>query len=162
MNITSSHNKLDKYNFMDILILMINTELRKINQKLPEFKGSNWLIRIPLAIVFIQQGISKIPFDPSAAEAYGLPLILWFIVVISELLAGFGLLFGGILRSLGILSLIGDLLTRFSGTIIVCVITGVIIVGDPDSFIEILLYDHTHVMLYCGGLFFALRGNRAK
>ena len=141
---------------------MINTELRKINRKLPEFKGSNWLIRIPLAIVFVQQGISKIPFDPSTAEAYGLPLILWFTVIISELLAGFGLLFGGILRTLGILSLIGDFLTRFSGTIMVCVITGVIIVNDPDSFVEVLLYDHIHVMLYCGGLFFALRGNRAK
>ena len=141
---------------------MIHTKLKKINQKFPEFKGANWLIRIPLAIIFIQQGLDKLPFDPSTAEAYELPLSVWFMVIISELLAGFGLLFGGILRSLGILSLIGDLLTRFSGTIIVCVITGVIIVGDPDSFIEILLYDHTHVMLYCGGLFFALRGNRAK
>ena len=141
---------------------MINAELRKINQMLPEFKGSNWLIRIPLAIVFIQQGFSKMPFDPSTAEAYGLSLIVWSMVIISELLAGFGLLFGGIFRSLGILSLIGDLLTRFSGTIIVCIISGVIIVSDPDSFVEVLLYDHIHVMLYCGGLFFALRGNRAK
>ena len=141
---------------------MINAELRKINQMLPEFKGSNWLIRIPLAIVFIQQGFSKMPFDPSTAEAYGLSLIVWSMVIISELLAGFGLLFGGILRSLGIFSLIGDFLTRFSGTIMVCVITGVIILSDPDSFIEVLLYDHIHVMLYCGGLFFALRGNRAK
>ncbi len=141
---------------------MINAELRKINQMLPEFKGSNWLIRIPLAIVFIQQGFSKMPFDPSTAEAYGLSLIVWSMVIISELLAGFGLLFGGIFRSLGILSLIGDLLTRFSGSIIVCIISGVIIVSDPDSFVEVLLYDHIHVMLYCGGLFFALRGNRAK
>ncbi len=141
---------------------MINAELRKINQMLPEFKGSNWLIRIPLAIVFIQQGFSKMPFDPSTAEADGLSLIVWSMVIISELLAGFGLLFGGIFRSLGILSLIGDFLTRFSGTIIVCIISGVIIVSDPDSFVEVLLYDHIHVMLYCGGLFFALRGNRAK
>ena len=142
--------------------MITNTRLKKINQKLPDFKGSNWLIRIPLAIVFIQQGLSKLPFDPSTPEAYGLSLSVWFMVIISELLAGFGLLFGGILRSLEILNLIGDFLTRFSGTIMVCVITGVIVLSDPDSFIEILLYDHIHVMLYCGGLFFTLRGNRAK
>ena len=141
---------------------MIHTKLKKINQKFPEFKGANWLIRIPLAIIFIQQGLDKLPFDPSTAEAYELPLSVWFMVIISELLAGFGLLFGGILQSLKILNLIGDFLTRFSGTIMVCIITGVIIVSDPESFIEILLYDHIHVMLYCGGLFFALRGNRAK
>ena len=141
---------------------MTNIEKKKINPKLPEFKGSNWLIRIPLAIVFIQQGFSKIPFDPSTAEAYGLPLIIWFLVIVSELLAGFGLVFGGIFRSAGITSLVGDLLTRFSGTIMVCVISGVIIVSNPDSFVEVLLYDHIHVVLFCGGLFFALRGNRVK
>jgi len=141
---------------------MINLELKKLNEKVPEFKGSNWLIRIPLATVFIQQGVSKIPFDLSTAEAYGLASWVWFLVIISELLAGFGLLFGGVLRTLGFLSLLGDLLTRFSGTIMVGIITGVIIVSNPDSFLEIILYDHIHVMLYCGGLFFALRGNRAN
>ena len=147
---------------MNYITIMIYTKLKKINQKFPEFKGANWLIRIPLAIIFIQQGLDKLPFDPSTAEAYELPLSVWFMVIISELLAGFGLLFGGILRSLKILNLIGDFLTRFSGTIMVCIITGVIILSDPESFIEILLYDHIHVMLYCGGLFFTLRGNRAK
>ena len=136
--------------------------LRKINNKLPDFNGSNWLIRMPLAIVFIQQGLDKLPIDPSDADSYDLPIIIWLFVIISELLAGFGLLFGGIFRSLGFLRLFGDLLTRFSGTIMVCIITGVIILSDPESFIEILLYDHIHVMLYCGGLFFTLRGNRAK
>ena len=147
---------------MNYITIMIYTKLKKINQKFPEFKGANWLIRIPLAIIFIQQGLDKLPFDPSTAEAYELPLIVWLMVISSELLAGFGLLLGGILQSLKILNLIGDFLTRFSGAIMVCIITGVIILSDPESFIEILLYDHIHVMLYCGGLFFALRGNRAK
>ena len=138
------------------------TKLKKINQMLPEFKGANWLIRIPLAIIFIQQGLGKLPFDTSTAEAYDLPLSVWFMVIISELLAGFGLLFGRILQSLKILNLVGDFLTRFSGTTMVCIMTGVIILSNPESFIEILLYDHIHFMLYCGGLFFTLRGNRAK
>tara|TARA_B100000963_G_C22499504_1_gene613082 strand:+ start:276 stop:701 length:426 start_codon:yes stop_codon:yes gene_type:complete len=141
---------------------MIDSYLKKVNDKLPDFNGSNWLIRIPLAIVFIQQGFSKLPFNPNSAESYGLPVIIWLFVIICELLAGFGLLFGGILRTLGFLRLFGDFLTRFSGTIVVVIISGVIIVSKPDSFIEVLLYDHFHIILYCAGLFFALRGNRAK
>ena len=86
---------------------MTYTKLKKLNQKFPEFKGANWLIRIPLAIIFIQQGLDKLPFDPSTAETYELPLIVWFMVISSELLAGFGLLLGGIFHSLKILNLIG-------------------------------------------------------
>tara|TARA_B100000029_G_C17375867_1_gene887885 strand:+ start:69 stop:494 length:426 start_codon:yes stop_codon:yes gene_type:complete len=141
---------------------MSYTYLKKINKKLPEFEGANWLIRIPLAIVFIQQGFSKLPFDPTTAEAYGLPLLIWLFVIISELLAGFGLLFGGILRSVDLLKWFGDFLTRFCGTIMVVIISGVIIINKPESFIEVLLYDNLHIILYCGGLFFALRGNRVK
>ncbi len=141
---------------------MINLQIKELIQNIPEFKGSNWLIRIPLAIVFIQQGMSKIPFDISTAEAYGLPSLIWFMVIMSELLAGFGLLFGGILLSLGFFTWFADFLTRFSGTIMVSIIIGVILISNPDNFLDILLYDHIHVMLCCGGLFFALRGNRAK
>ena len=30
-------------------------------ERIPEFCLSHWLLRIPLAVVFIQQGIAKIP-----------------------------------------------------------------------------------------------------
>ena len=39
--------------------------------------------------------------------------------------------------------------------------TGVIWVGEPESLMDVLLYDNLHVLLWVGGLFFALRGNRA-
>ena len=141
---------------------MINIYLQKIDEKFPDFEGSNWLIRIPLIIVFIQQGLNKLPFDPSTAEAYGLPTLLWCLVILSEFSAGIGLFFGGVLRSIGVFKLFGDFLTRFSGTIMVGIITGVIVISDPDSILEVILYDHFHIVLYCGGLFFALRGNRVK
>ena len=38
--------------------------------------------------------------------------------------------------------------------------TGIILMQEPESFLDVLLYDNLHIMLYCGGLFFALRGNR--
>lgn len=140
---------------------MILFNLQKILRKLPDFKGSNWLIRFPLSIIFLQQGFSKIPIDSSMAETYSLPLFLWYLVIISELTAGIGIIFGGILKSLGLVPFLGDFLTRFSGIIIVSIICGVIIVSNPASMIEILFYDHIHVMLFSGGLYFALRGNRA-
>ena len=140
---------------------MILFNLQKILRKLPDFKGSNWLIRFPLSIIFLQQGFSKIPIDSSMAEIYSLPLFLWYLVILSELTAGIGIIFGGILKSLGLVPFFGDFLTRFSGIIIVSIICGVIIISNPDSMIEILFYDHIHVMLFSGGLYFALRGNRA-
>ena len=140
---------------------MILFNLQKILMKLPDFKGSNWLIRFPLSIIFLQQGFSKIPIDSSMADTYSLPLFLWYLVIISELTAGIGIIFGGILKSLGLVPFLGDFLTRFSGIIIVSIICGVIIVSNPASMIEILFYDHIHVMLFSGGLYFALRGNRA-
>ena len=140
---------------------MILFNLQKILRKIPDFKGSNWLIRFPLSIIFLQQGFSKIPIDSSMAETYRLPLFLWYLVILSELTAGIGIIFGGILKSLGLVPFFGDFLTRFSGIIIVSIICGVIIISNPDSMIEILFYDHIHVMLFSGGLYFALRGNRA-
>ena len=140
---------------------MILFNLQKILRKLPDFRGSNWLIRFPLSIIFLQQGFSKIPIDSSMAETYSLPLFLWYLVILSELTAGIGIIFGGILKSLGLVPFFGDFLTRFSGIIIVSIICGVIIISNPDSMIEILFYDHIHVMLFSGGLYFALRGNRA-
>ena len=36
--------------------------------------------------------------------------------------------------------------------------TGVIWIGDPESLVDVLLYDNLHVLLWVGALFFALRG----
>ena len=58
------------------------------------------------------------------------------------------------------LNSLGGLITRFSGIVICGIMTGVILMQQPESFVDVLLYDNLHVMLYCGGLFFALRGNR--
>ena len=54
----------------------------------------------------------------------------------------------------------GGLITRFCGIVICGIMTGIILMQEPESLLDVLLYDNFHVMLYCGGLFFALRGNR--
>lgn len=133
--------------------------LSNIVRKIPEFCLSHWLLRIPLAIVFIQQGLDKIPVDAETAAAMELPYLVWWFVAWGELGAGLGLLVGGLLVKL--LKEIGDLLTRFSGITICSIMTGVIWTAQPESLTEVLLYDNFHVLLWVGGLFFALRGNRS-
>lgn len=133
--------------------------LQKIVNTIPEFCLSHWLFRIPLAIIFIQQGIQKTPFNIEDAESFGLPGFVWWFVILGELGAGVGLLFGGILANWWTREL-GDIITRFSGITICSIMTGVIWVGEPESFMDVILYDNLHVLLWVGGLFFALRGNR--
>ena len=126
---------------------------------IPEFCYSHWLLRIPLAIIFLQQGISKWPIDLETAASYDLPLVVWAFVVLGEIGAGVGLLIGGLFPKKFLWEL-GDLVTRFSGITICSIMTGVIWIGQPESFMDVLLYDNFHVLLWVGGLFFALRGNR--
>lgn len=132
--------------------------LKKITNRIPEFCMSHWLLRIPLAIVFLQQGLAKWPIDAETAASWELPLVVWAFVVLGEIGAGVGLLVAGALYKY--LKELGDLLTRFSGITICSIMTGVIWMAQPASFTEVLLYDNFHVLLWVGGLFFALRGNR--
>ena len=132
----------------------------KVNIKIPEFYLSHWLLRIPLVIVFIQQGLSKLPVTLEDAQSYDLPYIVWWFAAYGELGAGMGLLVGGLMMY-SWWSWIGDLLTRFSGFVIGCIMTGVIWVGEPESLMDVILYDNLHVLLWVGGLYFALRGTRA-
>ena len=83
---------------------------------------------------------------------------MWWVVAYGELGAGLGLIVGGILAMW--FRELGDLLSRFSGFTIGCIMTGVIWVGEPASLMDVLLYDNLHVLLWVGGLYFALRGNR--
>ena len=78
---------------------------------------------------------------------------------ILEIGAGLGLLVGGLFPK-QFLWEFGDAITRFSGVTICSIMTGVIWIGQPESFMDVILYDHFHVLLWVGGLFFALRGNR--
>ena len=140
----------------------------KILKQIPDFCLSHWLLRIPLAIVFLQQGISKLPFSLDDADSWELPYLVWWFVVYGEIGAGFGLIFSGIIVSKIAgdyiwdfwIQDLGDLLTRFCGIVMCCIVTGVIWISEPASFWDVILYDNLHVFLWVGGLFFALRGSR--
>ena len=137
--------------------------LKNIANKIPEFCLSHWLLRIPLAVLFLQQGLAKWPFSVEDAIAMDLPPLVWLFVVLGEIGAGLGLLFGGLLGIKfwnDLLQAFGDMITRFSGIVMCCIMTGVIWLSEPTSLTDVLLYDNYHALLWVGGLFFALRGNR--
>ena len=135
--------------------------MQNILNKIPEFCMSHWLLRIPLIIVFIQQGISKYPVNIEDAQSFELPFLVWWFVVYGELGSGFGLLVGGIFQLLdNKLAVIGDMITRFSGFTIGSIMTGVIWIGTVSYTHLTLPTDNFHVILWFGGLYFALRGNR--
>ena len=128
-------------------------------KKLKELRLSTWLLRIPIVIVFIQQGLSKFPVTLEDAQAFDLPYIVWWFVAYGELGAGIGLIVGGLVIWNKLWPWVGDTITRFSGFTIGGIMTGVIWIGEPDSLMDVILYDNFHVLLWVGGLFFALRGN---
>ena len=104
----------------------------------------------------------KLPLNIEDAEAFNLPMTVWFFVAYGEIFSGIGLIVGGLLRIKFLWPWIGDLITRFSGVVIAGIMTGVILILEPPSIQYVLLHDSFHVILYVGGLFFALRGNRVK
>ena len=117
----------------------------------------DWLLRVPLAIVFLQQGLSKLPISAEEASGYELPMLVWTFVILGEIGAGIGLIAGGLIQKLW--TSLADIITKFSGFVIGCIMTGVIWIGQPESLIDVLLYDNLHVFLWVGGLYFAMKGN---
>ena len=139
--------------------------LKRLPARIPEFCASHWLLRIPLAVVFIQQGLSKFPVTVDDAASFELPYLVWWFVAYGELGSGIGLLVAASMSLKAIshvpmISEVSDMLTRFCGITICSIMTGVIWISEPESFIDVILYDNLHVFLWVGGLYFALRGNR--
>ena len=133
--------------------------IKKLVNKIPEFCMTHWLLRIPLIVVFLQQGLSKWPIDVNDSPVE-LTLLVWTFVVLGELGGAIGLIVGGILDYIKKLKEFGDIITRFSGITMASIITGVIWTGEPESFTDVILYDNLHVLLWVGCMYFALRGNR--
>ncbi|MEM6462334.1 MAG: hypothetical protein AAF724_10495 [Pseudomonadota bacterium] len=130
--------------------------IARASRELPSFSMAHWFLRLPLAAIIMQQGFSKFPLAADEAASYGLPLILWSSAAIGEFAAGAALIAGGAFRNWA-----GELITRAAGLAIAAIVAGVLMVAYWAPPLDILLYNQFHVLLLVGGIYFALRGNRA-
>lgn len=123
---------------------------------------AQYVLRIPLALLFFQQGMSKFPLQEAMATAFGLPLFAWGFAAVAEIGSAIGLLLAGLVGIVwrtGQWATIADNVTRFCGITMACIATGVIWTLNPQSLSSVLLNDYLHVSLWAGGIWFALRGN---
>ena len=126
--------------------------------KVPKISApiAQFLLRVPVCILFLEQGFSKLPITDE--NPYGLPSIVWWFVTLGEIGAGIGIIIGGILGFKYFIGL-GDMITRFSGITMACIVTGVIWISYPPDLMSVVIYDYLHVILYFVGIYFALVGN---
>ncbi|MEM1385506.1 MAG: hypothetical protein AAF713_06035 [Pseudomonadota bacterium] len=123
---------------------------------LPDLRGAHWLLRAALAAFIMYQGFSKAPISPDDAASFGVPVLLWIAAALGELVAGAALIFGGFLTNR-----IGDLITRAGGAMLALIVASVLVMVYWAPPLELFLGNQFHLLLLCGGLYFALRGNAA-
>jgi len=120
-------------------------------QRIPTIRSADWFLRVPLAVIIAEQGWMKFPDMALQAEGYGLPVALFFLAAMAEILGGIAILIGGFIRN----NWMTDLLTRLGGFAIASVVAGVIVMIYFGPFAGWQFQG----MLLAGGLFFLFRGN---
>ena len=135
--------------------------LRKINSVADNiFKNlrffSKLCLRTSLGIAFIIHGLSKFPLPPQKLmEYFGFSSLLASFVAISELMAGFTIIF-----ALFIKNYIGNLLTRFSALVILIIMICAFYFAHKDWFINTKLFTSEQIFLFFIGLYFLINGNK--
>ena len=119
-----------------------------------------WLLRLGLGTSFILHGLSKFPLPPEKMvrsfekEGYMYPEIITSMVAIGEVVAGAGIIIGGL-----IISNTGTLITRLSGGAVVVIMIGAILIAHPEWLVTKKLFMSEQIFLFILGLYFAIKGN---
>ena len=132
----------------------------------PFFNIAHWILRLGLGISFFLHGFGKLPISPGFVQWLGskgvfapevfAPLLAW-----GEILAGLGIIVGGILVSTNSL---GNIITRISGGAVGVIMISAIFIAHSDWAIFIgergqVLFASEQIFLLLLGLYFAIRGN---
>ena len=123
---------------------------------------ANCLLRIGLGISFFLHGYGKLPIR---ADFLGWPP--WHLVAWGEILAGLGILFGGLI-GIRVASL-GNVITRLSGGAVGVIMIGALIIWHSDWAFFIgevigeekqgVLFASEQLFLLLLGIYFAIKGN---
>ena len=128
----------------------------------PFFNIAHWILRLGLGISFFLHGFGKLPISPGfgskgvfAPEVFA-PLLAW-----GEILAGLGIIVGGILVST---SSLGNIITRISGGAVGVIMISAIFIAHSDWALFVgergqVLFASEQIFLLILGLYFAIRGN---
>ncbi len=127
----------------------------RTSRALPRGTHAHWLLRLPLALVLVQQGIDKFPLSADAAAGFGVPFALWALAAVGEIGAGALLIVAGFLRGA-----LGNLLTRIAGAGLAVIVLGVLFVAYGGTPADWVIFNQFHLLLMAGGLYFALTGGR--
>ena len=133
----------------------------------PFFNIAHWILRLGLGISFFLHGFGKLPISPGFVQWLGskgvfapevfAPLLAW-----GEILAGLGIIVGGILVSTNSL---GNIITRISGGAVGVIMISAIFIAHSDWALFIgergqVLFASEQIFLLLLGLYFAIRGNK--
>jgi uncharacterized membrane protein YphA (DoxX/SURF4 family) len=129
--------------------------IHRAARSLPRPVAADWLIRLPLAGVLLQNGVQKFPLAPEMAEGFGVPFALWALAAVGEIVVALMLLAGALIRGAA-----GDLVTRAAGAGAAAIVAGVIYVAYWAPPLDLLMFNQFHLLLLCCGTYLALAGNR--
>ena len=133
----------------------------------PFFNIAHWILRLGLGISFFLHGFGKLPISPGFVQWLGskgvfapevfAPLLAW-----GEILAGLGIIVGGILVSTNSL---GNIITRISGGAVGVIMISAIFIAHSDWALFVgergqVLFTSEQIFLLLLGLYFAIRGNK--
>lgn len=134
--------------------MMFTTDLfERAAHTLPHARFAHWLLRLPLALVLLQQGFDKFPLSAEMAAGFGVPFALWALAATGEVVIGVMLIAGGLLRGAA-----GDLVTRLAGAGAAMIVAGVLYVAYWAPPLDMLLFNQFHLILIAAGLYLALTG----
>lgn len=122
---------------------------------LPQTHHADWLLRLPLALVLLQYGFDKFPLSADVAAGWGVPLFLWALAGLAEIVVALMLLAGGMLRGQP-----GVLVTRLAGAGAALITAGVIVVAYWAPPLDLLMFNQFHILLLGAGLYLALAPGR--
>ena len=121
---------------------------------------ADWIIRLGLGISFFLHGFGKLPLDETGGLASNLGYITALMVAWGEVLAGLGIILGGLVSGV-----IGNLLTRISGGAIGVIMIGAILLAHSNWGIFFgergsVLFASEQLFLLLLGTYFAIKGNK--